>query len=128
MKYFKKLVGERIYLSPRNSEDVEQFTEWLNDFNTTDYIGRSGASVTLDTEKEYLSRVSKDTATFVIVTLEDNKMIGTSEVLKYCKIIDADIIYVIKNGEVFDHGTHEYLMKNCEFYQNLYTTEDKAIK
>ena len=55
MKYFKKLVGERIYLSPRNSEDVEQFTEWLNDFNTTDYIGRSGASVTLDTEKEYLS-------------------------------------------------------------------------
>ena len=73
MKYFKKLVGERIYLSPRNSEDVEQFTEWLNDFNTTDYIGRSGASVTLDTEKEYLSRVSKDTATFVIVTLEDNK-------------------------------------------------------
>ena len=36
MKYFKKLVGERIYLSPRNSEDVEQFTEWLNDFNTTD--------------------------------------------------------------------------------------------
>ena len=30
MKYFKKLVGERIYLSPRNSEDVEQFTEWLN--------------------------------------------------------------------------------------------------
>ena len=52
MKYFKKLVGERIYLSPRNSEDVEQFTEWLNDFNTTDYIGRSGASVTLDMEKE----------------------------------------------------------------------------
>ncbi len=43
-------------------------------------------------------------------------------------IVDADIIYVIKNGEVFDHGTHEYLMKNCEFYQNLYTTEDKAIK
>ncbi len=26
MKYFKKLVGERIYLSPRNSEDVEIFT------------------------------------------------------------------------------------------------------
>ena len=52
MKYFKKLVGERIYLSPRNSEDVEKFTEWLNDFNTTDYIGRSGASVTLDMEKE----------------------------------------------------------------------------
>ena len=27
MKYFKKLIGERIYLSPRNNEDIEQFTE-----------------------------------------------------------------------------------------------------
>lgn len=71
MKYFKKLVGERIYLSPRNSEDVEQFTEWLNDFNTTDYIGRSGASVTLDMEKEYLSRVSKEHSNICIVTLEE---------------------------------------------------------
>ena len=26
MKYFKKLVGERIYLSPRNVEDVEKLT------------------------------------------------------------------------------------------------------
>ena len=41
MKYFKKLVGERIYLSPRNLEDVEKYTEWMNDFNITDYTGRS---------------------------------------------------------------------------------------
>ena len=27
MRYFKKLVGERIYLSPRNHEDVEKFKE-----------------------------------------------------------------------------------------------------
>ena len=39
MKYFKKLVGDRIYLSPRNAEDAEIFTEWMNDFETTDYIG-----------------------------------------------------------------------------------------
>ena len=41
MKYFKKLIGERIYLSPQNNEEIEKFTEWLNDFETTDYIGRS---------------------------------------------------------------------------------------
>ena len=40
MKYYKKLIGERIYLSPRNTEEVEKFTKWLNDFETTDYIGR----------------------------------------------------------------------------------------
>ena len=77
MKYFKKLVGDRIYLSPRNSEDVEKFTEWLNDFKTTDYTGRSGILTTLDGERKYLEENSNPEATFVIVTLEDNKMIGT---------------------------------------------------
>ena len=37
MRYFKKLLGDRIYLSPRNSQDIEQFTEWLNDFETLWY-------------------------------------------------------------------------------------------
>ena len=58
MKYFKKLVGERIYLSPRNNEDVEKFTEWLNDFDITDYLGRS------------------DTV-FAIIDLEKDEMIGS---------------------------------------------------
>ena len=53
MKYFKKLIGERIYLSPRNSEDIEKFTEWLNDFETTDYLGRSAYITTLEGEKRY---------------------------------------------------------------------------
>ena len=66
MKYFKKIIGERIYLSPINSEDIEKFTQWLNDFETTDYIGRSGSE-----EK------ANDIIQFVIVTLEDDKMIGT---------------------------------------------------
>ena len=57
MKYFKKLVGDRIYLSPRNSEDVEKYTEWLNDFQVTDYTGRSGQLVTLESEKKYLEEM-----------------------------------------------------------------------
>lgn len=77
MKYFKKIVGDRIYLSPRNSEDVEKFTEWLNDFETTDYLGRSGILTTLDGEKNYLEKNISPEASFVIVTIEDNEMIGT---------------------------------------------------
>lgn len=77
MKYFKKLVGDRIYLSPRNSEDVEKFTEWLNDFETTDYLGRSGILTTLDGENKYLEQNSSPEASFVIITIEDDKMIGT---------------------------------------------------
>ena len=69
MKYFKKLVGERIYLSPRNPEDAETFTCWLNDFNTTDYLGRSHMLYTLNAEKEYLENSGKNSFGFGIVTL-----------------------------------------------------------
>lgn len=77
MKYFKKLVGDRIYLSPRNSEDVEKFTEWMNDFQVTDYIGRSGALMSLECEKRYLEENYNLEGTFAIVTLVENKIIGT---------------------------------------------------
>ena len=80
MKYFKKIVGNTIYLSPRNSEDVETFTKWLNDFQVTDGLGRSGLMVTLNGEKEYLENVHDNDNTryyFVIVTLENDEMIGT---------------------------------------------------
>ena len=77
MKYFKKLLGERIYLSPRSTEDVEKFTEWLNDFETTDYIGRSGALVTIESEKEYLEKHTKDEATFGIIELKTDKLLGS---------------------------------------------------
>lgn len=77
MKYFKKLVGDRIYLSPRNVEDAEIFTNWLNDFNTTDYIGRSGNLVSIEGEKEYLQKGVNEEAVFFIVTLDQDKVIGT---------------------------------------------------
>lgn len=77
MRYFKKLVGERIYLSPRNIEDVEKFTEWLNDFEVTDYLGRSNQIMTLQGERKFLEENYNAEATFSIVTLDDDKMIGT---------------------------------------------------
>lgn len=77
MKYFKKLVGDRIYLSPRSTEDYEIFTEWMNDFETTDYVGRSGQIQSVSAEKDFLNEHANQRAAFVIVTLDDNKMIGT---------------------------------------------------
>lgn len=78
MKYSKKLVGDRIYLSPRNSQDVEIFTKWLNDFQVTDYTGRSGNITTLEGEKQYLEQTAnEENRQFVIVTLDKDEMIGT---------------------------------------------------
>ena len=77
MKYFKKLVGERIYLSPRNVEDVEIFTEWMNDFGITDYTGRSYQTITLQEEKTYLEKEQSNKNTFAIIDLQTDEMIGT---------------------------------------------------
>ena len=77
MKYFKKLLGERIYLSPRNVEDVEIFTEWMNDFYVTDYIGRSSKTITLQQEKQYLESGDDNKNTFAIIDIKTDKMIGT---------------------------------------------------
>lgn len=77
MKYFKKLVGERIYLSPRNVEDAEIFTEWMNDFYVTDYIGRSCKIMSLQDEKEYLEKAKKEEISFAIIDAQKDEMIGS---------------------------------------------------
>ena len=112
MKYFKKLVGERIYLSPRNSEDVEIFTEWLNDFGITDYIGRSSAVMTLDAERKYLQNPDHDSVGFAIVDLETDEMIGTVSI--------EDIKYTNRTGLL------GIFIGNEKYRNNGYGTE--AIK
>ena len=81
MNYFKKLLGDRLYLSPKGTSDEEilKFTEWMNDFQVTDYIGRSSEITTLQYEKEYLEKNDKnnDDKTFDIIDLKSNKLIGT---------------------------------------------------
>lgn len=81
MQYFKKLVGDRIYLSPKGAsdEEIEKFTEWMNDFQVTDHIGRSGQITTLLGEKEYLENSVKNTdnRNFDIIDLTTDKLVGT---------------------------------------------------
>lgn len=75
MRYYKKLVGERIYLSPMNVEDAEIYVKWLNDFAVTDGIGTSNRVVSLEGEREWLSQNSSQSQ-FAIIRAEDDKLIG----------------------------------------------------
>lgn len=38
-------------------------------------------------------------------------------------IIDADTILVMDNGRIAGKGTHEYLLKNCEVYREIYYSQ-----
>ena len=76
MKFIKKLEGDNIYLAARNPEAAEQFAEWLNDFNVSDYTGRSAYVFTLQNEIDYFANPKDDERVFFIVRKEDDKLIG----------------------------------------------------
>lgn len=87
MKNFKKLVGDRIYLSPRGASEEELliYTEWMNDFQVTDYTTRSGYLYTLNIEKNYLEKSSNDinNRDFNIIDLSTDNIIGTVGLIEF---------------------------------------------
>lgn len=74
--YFKKLVGERVYLSPIDKNDYELWTKWVNDTEVTLGTLQTERIIGIDDEKEVLERLSKGGTTFAIVDLENDKAIG----------------------------------------------------
>ncbi len=75
MRYFKKLIGKRLYLSPMNIEDAETYVKWLNDKRVTDGIGTTNRITSLDSEKDWIKQNS-NLYQFAIVSLADDKLIG----------------------------------------------------
>ena len=53
MKYFKKLEGEKVYISPMNSEDAEIYVKWLNNPEITKYLSTHNSLISIYGEKEY---------------------------------------------------------------------------
>ena len=75
MTYFKKLIWDRIYLSPRwtSEEEIEKYTEWLNDFQITDYINFSWKIRTYNYLKELYenkTKLDENTRAFNIIDLK----------------------------------------------------------
>ncbi len=75
MRYFKKIQGERLYLSPPNAEDVETYVRWLSDRSVTDGLGNTFSLISLSSEREWLQKAA-ETYQFAIVRQEDNTLIG----------------------------------------------------
>ena len=75
MRYFRKLVGERIYLSPMNKDDTEIYTKWLNDEAVAVNLGQYAKVITLASEQKALDDMTSEGYNFAIVK-NDDTLIG----------------------------------------------------
>ena len=77
MKYFKKIAGDKVYLSPLNPDDYEKYTEWLNNQNITQYLNVHNQMISLVGEREFLENASKKEFSYAIVKKENDELMGS---------------------------------------------------
>ena len=51
MKYYKKFIGDRLYLSPMNPNDVEKYVEWISSPIVSDGMGNTSNILTEAVDK-----------------------------------------------------------------------------
>ena len=94
--YYKKIEGERIYLSPMCIDDAEKYVKWMNDFKVTDRINASQNVVTLENEKDWIEKNSGIVNyQFAIVKQENDELIGN------CSLFDLNFINQIGTVGIF---------------------------
>ncbi|MCL2508198.1 MAG: GNAT family N-acetyltransferase [Oscillospiraceae bacterium] len=77
MRYFRKIVGERLYLSPFDADDTEiiaKWAQWMNDRTVADYYGGYHNLVSLASAKKTLEELKG--CRFAIALLDGDVLIG----------------------------------------------------
>ena len=105
MKYFKKIIGERIYLSPINSEDYLKYLEWLNNFEIAKGINHYTDIVSIESEKEWLEKASSDKYKFAIINKKNDTLLGNISLMEINEINrTAELGIFIGDVNYLSHG------------------------
>ena len=85
MKYFKKIPGERVYLSPISLDDIKIYAEWLNEPAVAKNIGGSHYVNSVSACNDWFEKKAKDDFNyyFAIVKQENAEPIGCIEFIEY---------------------------------------------
>lgn len=86
MKYFRKLVGEKCYLSPVSLDDAERYTEWVNDLEIGQFVLFSTLIYDVEMERETLKRIMRESLCFAIVEKDTNKAIGNCGLIRVSEV------------------------------------------
>ena len=71
MKYFRKLEGDKVYLSPMSAEDAETYCRWLNDPLVSGNIAAAARVDSFTAEKEYIENAQKNKSHLYAIVLKD---------------------------------------------------------
>ena len=79
MRYFRKIVGARLYLSPFDADDEEiysKWAEWMNDRTIADGYGGHHSLFSLASAKKTLGELQSNGKRFAMVLLDGDVLIG----------------------------------------------------
>ena len=95
MERTKKLIGERISLSPILIDDIPKMVEWANDFSTSDGPGVSDFVSSYSSFRENIEGdLKRERPTFAIIKNDTNEFIG------YCRIFNAEYLHKIASVSI----------------------------
>lgn len=78
MKYYKKIIGERLYLSPINTDEVDTYLKWMNEDKTLAVnFGQYSRMVSLKSDLNWLYEPPQNMHRFAIVLLDNDMLIGS---------------------------------------------------
>ncbi|MBI4978910.1 MAG: GNAT family N-acetyltransferase [Spirochaetes bacterium] len=107
MKYYKKLLGSKCYLSPPSPDDAAISAQWFNDIEITMNLGRVARGSSETTEREFLTNAAlgKDPGLFLfsIVSNERDALIGYSA-LSRIDYVHGQADFGIHIGDKQYHG------------------------
>ncbi len=91
MKYYEKMSGKHIYLSPMNPEDAELYTKWMNDREITDNLG---SSTMIFSEEGERSWIEENSGEYLLAIVER----GSDRLLGNCGI--HQVSHTFKRAEL----------------------------
>lgn len=77
MKYFKKMIGNRLYLTPINIEDAEKYIKWMNDDAVASNYSQYSLIVTSKSDMKWLFEPGNGVHRYAIVLLDGDELIGS---------------------------------------------------
>ena len=75
--HYRKIVGEKVYLSPRSIDDANTFAEMLSNHEISKYLCQNTKVITFEGEKAYLAKEDSDAINLAIIDNETDELLGS---------------------------------------------------